>query len=200
MRREAIEWCDIWVAQAKGTDLPRALLVGDSITRSYYQKVADGLRGRYACARVATSKCVGDPGLFGELDLVLSEYAFEVIHFNNGMHGWDYTEPEYAAGLASALDGLKVRAPDARLIVALTTPVRAGDAFAEIDQKTQRVRERNRIASALAAERGIEVNDLFEIVIDHPEYHADRVHFNSRGQAELGSRVEMMIANAGRTA
>jgi lysophospholipase L1-like esterase len=195
--RESIEWCDIWVTQAKGGDLPRALLVGDSITRSYYQAVADSLRGRYACARLATSKCVGDPVLFEELDLLLSEYTFDVIHFNNGMHGWDYTEAAYASGLGSVLDRIRRDAPDARLILALTTPVRSGDAFAEIDEMTERVVERNRIASALAAQRGIEINDLFDVVIDHPEYHSDRVHFNPQGQAALGSRVADAIDRAG---
>ena len=29
---------------------------------------------------------------------------FAVIHFNNGMHGWGYTEPQYAAGLPGGID------------------------------------------------------------------------------------------------
>lgn len=32
LAREAIEWCDIWIPEANGTDLPRVLLIGDSIT------------------------------------------------------------------------------------------------------------------------------------------------------------------------
>ena len=31
--REGIEWCDIWISHANETNLPRVLLIGDSITR-----------------------------------------------------------------------------------------------------------------------------------------------------------------------
>ena len=31
--RERIEWADIWVTDADKDDLPRVLLIGDSITR-----------------------------------------------------------------------------------------------------------------------------------------------------------------------
>lgn len=34
--RESIEWCDIWISHANETNLPRVLLIGDSITRDYY--------------------------------------------------------------------------------------------------------------------------------------------------------------------
>ena len=47
---------------------------------------------RYACARVTSSKCVADSTFAGELALVLDDYEFAVIHFNNGLHGWDYSE------------------------------------------------------------------------------------------------------------
>ncbi|MFX3891450.1 hypothetical protein ACJBV1_11045, partial [Streptococcus suis] len=32
--RESIEWCDIWISHANETNLPRVLLIGDSITRA----------------------------------------------------------------------------------------------------------------------------------------------------------------------
>ena len=34
--RERIEWADIWVTDADKDDLPRVLLIGDSITRGYF--------------------------------------------------------------------------------------------------------------------------------------------------------------------
>ena len=36
---ESIEWCDIWISHANETNLPRVLLIGDSITRAYYPEV-----------------------------------------------------------------------------------------------------------------------------------------------------------------
>jgi hypothetical protein len=37
--RESIEWCDIWISHANETNLPRVLLIGDSIAREYYPEV-----------------------------------------------------------------------------------------------------------------------------------------------------------------
>ncbi len=37
--RESIEWCDIWLSHAHEANLPRAFLIGDSITRAYYPDV-----------------------------------------------------------------------------------------------------------------------------------------------------------------
>ncbi|MHB8974904.1 MAG: hypothetical protein ACYC4N_31125, partial [Pirellulaceae bacterium] len=37
--RERIEWADIWVTDADKNDLPRVLLIGDSITRGYFDGV-----------------------------------------------------------------------------------------------------------------------------------------------------------------
>ena len=76
VHRENIEWCDIWVSGATGTTYPRVLLIGDSIARSYYPHVQKQLEGRYACARIASSKCVADPVYVRELELVLREYEF----------------------------------------------------------------------------------------------------------------------------
>src|SRR5215472_14441734 len=93
--REAIEWCDIWISHANETNLPRVLLIGDSISRAYYPEVETRLAGKAFVARLATSRFVADPQLLKELALVLDETKFDVIHFNNGMHGWQHSEEEY---------------------------------------------------------------------------------------------------------
>ena len=50
--RERIEWMDIWVTDADKNDLPRVLLVGDSITRGYFGGVEKQLQGKAYCARL----------------------------------------------------------------------------------------------------------------------------------------------------
>jgi hypothetical protein len=193
-RREHIEWCDIWVAGAEADRRPRLLLVGDSITRSYYDDVAKAIEGRLDGARLTTSKFVGDPGFAMELRLLLDQYEFAVIHFNNGLHGWDYSEAEYDAGLRAAFDLLAARAPRARLIWAHSTPVRKPGGGAALDPSTGRVRERNRLAAALCRERAVPVNDLFAPLIDHPEYFsADGVHLVEAGRALLGAQVAAAV-------
>jgi len=44
--RESIEWCDIWISHANETNLPRVLLIGDSIARDYYPEVEKRLAGK----------------------------------------------------------------------------------------------------------------------------------------------------------
>lgn len=196
--REAIEWCNVWaVGCDQEAGAPRLLLIGDSITQSYYDGVARLLDGRYRCARITTSRCAGDPQLKKEMALLLDEFPFAAIHFNNGLHGWDYSESDYAAGLADAFAFLRERAPQSRLIWASTTPVwEKQDSGVLAAAKTDRVRERNRLAASLAASRGILINDLFSRVIDHPEWvSADGVHFAPAGQEALAEQVAALLCD-----
>ena len=85
--RENIEWLDVWVPGNGVKDRPRVLLIGDSITRAYYKTVEDTLKGKAIVCRLATSKSLGDPGLLDEVKLVLGQATFDVVHFNNRMHG-----------------------------------------------------------------------------------------------------------------
>lgn len=192
--REQIEWRDIWVSGANDESLPRVLLVGDSIARSYFAHVEQELQGVYLCARLTTSTCVWDKVFEKELALLLDDYRFSVIHFNNGLHGWDYDEASYAKGLCRVLNYLAERCPESRLLLANTTPLRWADNLDVFDSKTDRVRERNRLTREIAFTRKLPVTDLFGCVIDHPEYYSeDGVHFNLDGQSVLGKHVARSI-------
>src|SRR4051812_27896194 len=70
--REAIEWCDVWITHANETNLPRVLLVGDSIARDYYPEVEKRLAGKAFVGRLATSRFVADLVLLKEIETVLS--------------------------------------------------------------------------------------------------------------------------------
>src|ERR1051325_4851438 len=122
--RESIEWCDIWISHANETNLPRVLLIGDSIARDYYPEVEKRLAGKAFVARLATSRFVADPVLLKEIELVLSQEKFDVIHFNNGMHGWQHSEAEYREAFPKFIKALRKHAPDAKLIWGTTTPLR----------------------------------------------------------------------------
>src|SRR3984957_5729086 len=97
--KEPIEWCDIWISHADETNLPRVLLIGDSITRAYYPEVERQLAGRAYVGRLSSSAFISDPALLDQIKMVLKQYKFDVIHFNNGMHGWEHSEKEYAQAL-----------------------------------------------------------------------------------------------------
>src|SRR5258707_911246 len=92
--RESIEWCDIWFSHANETNLPRVLLIGDSIAREYYPEVEKRLAGKAFVGRLATSRFAADPVLLTEIATVLDGTKFDLIQFNNGMHGWQHSEED----------------------------------------------------------------------------------------------------------
>jgi hypothetical protein len=195
--RERIEWIDIWVTDADKNNLPRVLFVGDSITRGYFSPVEKHLAGKAYCARLTTSKCVSDPTFNDDLLLLLKQYKFSVIHFNNGLHGWGYTEDQYRDGLAENVAAVKEHAGDAKFIWATTTPVREKANLETFAERTDRVKVRNKLASEIMTEQQVPTDDLFELVKDHAEWTSgDGVHFNGQGNEALAKQVaESVLEN-----
>src|SRR5580765_7620974 len=182
--RESIEWCDIWISHANETNLPRVLLIGDSIAREYYPEVEKRLAGKAFVARLATSRFVADPVLLKEIELVLDQTKFDVIHFNNGMHGWQHSEAEYREAFSKFIKAIRTHAPKAKLIWATTTPLRDGKGVTydtKAEYSDDRIAARNAIAAEIVASQNIPTVDLNTAVRGHPEYHSDNVHFNGQG-------------------
>ena len=195
--REAMEWCNIWIPDSTGTKLPRVLLIGDSITGGYGPKVADSLKGKASVARLTTSKSIGDPALLAEVALVLEQCPFDVVHFNNGLHGWGYTEAEYEKHFPELVATIRKHAPKAKLIWATITPTRNRENLAVLSDGAKRVQARNKAAEAIVTREGIAVDDLYALVKDHPEYWSpDGVHFNGKGIAVQVEQVTQRILEA----
>ena len=192
--RERIEWIDIWVTNADQDDLPRVLLVGDSIVRGYFAETEKRLSGKASCARLTTSKCVSDPTFNEDLQLLLKQYKFDVIHFNNGLHGWGYDEEQYREGLSNTVAALKKHAPHAKLIWATTTPDRDKSDLQKFGKRAERVKDRNRIAAEIMEQHRIPSDDLFGLVENQPDWHSnDGVHFNAQGKETQASQVAETI-------
>jgi hypothetical protein len=187
-RPEEIEWT--WEVRPLhvGPKLPNVLLVGDSITRNYFPEVQRQLANVANVYLFATSASVGDPRLSGQLREFASmeNVPFEVIHFNNGMHGWTYSEDEYKNAFPSLLHELHAIAPTASLIWATTTPVKAetspGPTNARIDA-------RNSIALTFISKAGMPVDDQHELMTQHTDQYADDVHFNPAGASIQGKQA-----------
>lgn len=200
--RESIEWCDIWISHANETNRPRVLLIGDSIARDYYPEVAKRLAGKAFVARLATSRFIADDVLLKEIALVLDQTKFDVIHFNNGMHGWQHSEAEYRQAFPQFLETIRSHAPQASLIWATTTPLRDGTGVTgdtKVKYSDERIAARNTLASEIVTAQRIPTNDLNTPMRDHPEYHSDNVHFNGKGSvilaAQVAAAIEKSLAN-----
>ena len=194
--REAIEWCDIWISHANETKLPRVLLIGDSIVRDYYPEVEKRLSNKAFVARLSSSRFISDPVLLKEIELVLDGTKFDVIQFNNGMHGWQHTEAEYRKAFPKLIKTMRAHAPKARLVWATTTPLRDGKDVT-YDTKAQysdeRIAARNAIAAEFVTAQNIPTDDLNASMRGHPEYHSDNVHFNSQGIQIQADQVSVEI-------
>jgi hypothetical protein len=191
-RPEEIEWT--WEVRPSHVDakLPNVLLVGDSITRNYYPEVQRQLADIANVYLFASSTSVGDPRLPRQLHEFASmeDVPFSVVHFNNGMHGWAYSEEEYKKAFPSLLHALHVIASRASLIWATTTPVRAEKSPGPTNA---RINARNNIALAFVTKAGIPVDDQHKLMTQHTDEYEDDVHFNTTGASIQGKQVAEVI-------
>lgn len=196
--RERIEWIRLWLPNVNKRDLPQVLLLGDSITQAYYKDVAADLKGKAYVGYLTSSLSVGDPMLPKQVALVLRNYKFDVIHFNNGLHGKGYSEKEYARYFPQYVKSIRANSHGAKLIWTTSTPVRTGKDMSEFAPWTKRVIARNRIADAYVRKAGIRIDDLYAAVLHHPEYYlgVDGTHPNAKGRAAEARDVTTSILKA----
>jgi hypothetical protein len=185
---EEIEWT--WEVRPSHPDpkLPNVLLLGDSITRAYYPGVLHGLDGHANVYLFATSASVGDPRLPDEIRQFhnMESIRFGVVHFNNGMHGWGYSEEQYKKAFPGFVKVVQSIAPGGRVIWATTTPVKSD---ASNGASNPRIDARNQIANAFVSSRSIAVDDQHALMSHHSDLHKDSVHFNDTGASIQAAQV-----------
>jgi hypothetical protein len=190
---EEIEWT--WEVRPPHPDpkLPNVLLLGDSISRNYFPQVTRDLAGTANVYLMASSTSVGDPRLLREIRefATLQKVPFRVVHFNNGMHGWGYTEAQYRAQFPAFLHTVRALAgTGGTLIWATTTPVKKEAANGATNP---RVDARNAIAQSLVQKAGIPIDDQHALMSHHTNLYQDTVHFNSAGSDLMGDQAAATI-------
>ena len=194
--RERIEWVNVWIEDAEKPAPRRVLLIGDSIVGNYFPAVSKLLAGKAACMKLHGSRCVGDPVLLQEAKVALSLYKFDVIHVNNGLHGFGTSDEDYARFLPQYLDYLHRLQPQAKIVWARTTDVHPTD-YKSYATTHARIVKRNAAADAAVKERGYPVTDLYALSNAHPEYHVkDGCHFSAEGGKALAEAVAASIEAA----
>jgi hypothetical protein len=193
---EEIEWT--WEVRPAHPDpnLPNVLLLGDSVARNYFPQVVKDLTGIANVYLMAVSTSVGDPRLPHQIAefAAMENVAFRVVHFNNGMHGWRYTEPQYKIAFPALLSSVR-RLTDkgGRLIWANTTPVKSD---ASSGATNPRIEERNAIAEEQVRAAGISIDDQHTLMTGHPDLYQDAIHFGPRGADIMGDHVAASIRAA----
>lgn len=185
--------------------LPRVLLIGDSISIGYTLPVRELLKGKANLLRIPVN---GGPTARGMqmLDAWLGGQQWDVIHFNWGLHDikrmkarkvdisgeWQVAPEIYRRNL----DGLvrKLKNTGAKLIWAATTPVPEGTGSRVAGDEVKA----NAIAAAVMQEHGVPINNLHAYVLPHLEHYQrpKNVHFTDAGSAFLGKKVAEVIGSA----
>jgi hypothetical protein len=189
---EEIEWTWEVRPDHANPSLPNVLLVGDSISRNYFPEVRRNLKDVANVYLFASSICVGDPRLENELEEFsrMEGIQFRVVHFNNGLHGWQYTDEQYRKAFPAYLDAIRALSPNAVLIWASSTPMKKPD---EPGASNRRVDARDKIALKFVERAGILVDDQHELMMKHQNLYQDNVHFNDIGSDIQGRQAANLI-------
>ena len=174
-------------------NLPRVLLVGDSICQGYQGKVAAKLEGKANVTYWASSYCVTSPGYLRLLAFYLDEAEYDVVHFNNGLHSCETPIADYAKVYRAALRLIKKKQPKAKLVWASSTPLNT------TDSRAGKVAALNAAAhrAAESVEDVVE-NDLYSLAnpLDRKAYWVDTHHYTDAGYELLASQVAEMVSAA----
>src|SRR6201996_1600404 len=191
---EEIEWT--WEVRPPHPDpkLPNVLLLGDSLSRNYFPEVTKDLAGTANVYLMASSTSVGDPRLPRQIRefAKMENVPFRIVHFNNGMHGWDYTETQYQASFPEFLRTVRsLVATNNGLIWATITPVQP-KAFN--GATNGRVDARNAIAQTFIHAEHIPIDDQHALMTQHQDLYQDTVHFNTAGSNLMGDQAAAAIS------
>lgn len=199
-------------------ELPNVLILGDSISIGYtlpvrarLQDVANVYRPLAGKGPKARAKnCAGTTRGLKSIDSWIGETKWDVIHFNFGLHDLKHsvggkksnleTDPQqatpeqYRENLTHIV--AKLKATNAKLIFATTTPISPGTLNPL--RKPEYPPVYNEIAVEIMQENEIEINDLFALCepqlarIQKPK----NCHFNARGRELQAEQVAKVITAA----
>lgn len=183
----------------------KVLLMGDSIQIGYQNMVKDLLSDKYEVYFTE------DNGRFVQYSYWLinqfyKEHGdFDILHFNNGYWDMNIEHPmkealnsveEYTYGLRKIVNYAKQR--NTRVIFATTTPVYDEGSSndntgvkASITYKNEWVTKYNEAAVKLMKELDVEVNDLYNIMLQGEKYYKceDMLHLSDEGSLVCAKQI-----------
>ncbi len=190
--KEQFEWIHSWCDETVKDDLPRVLLVGDSITHNYQEKVRALLKDVCYVDYISTSYAI-DTDIYNKLVYAfMTDSKYDLIHFNHGLHGIHLSKKSYQSRMKKLLSKVD---KEVKLVLATSTIVyREGNKRLD-GAWMKRVRERNAAVQEIAAEKGYTIDDLYTVSTSIPkEYrYVDGTHYLQEGYAMLAETVAECI-------
>ncbi len=192
MKREQKEWMQSWCDETNSSNLPRVLLVGDSITRGYQERVRKRLEGVCYVDYISLSYAIDQPIFAKMLKLFIETSKYDIIHFNHGLHGIHMSKRTYKSGVKKLLSKI---IDNKKLILATTTIVYHANTRRKYGAWMKRVRERNLAVYELANDFNCTVDDLFTVSTKIPfeSRSSDGFHYATVGYEMLADSVAESI-------
>ena len=187
MQKEQFEWIHSWCDNTQREDLPRVLLIGDSITHGYQTKVRELLAGKYLVDYIACSYSV-DSVFYNQLiSAFAADSKYDVIHFNHGLHGAHMTTEVYTSGM-DALTASLTKIGKVILVTSTKNYYPGTDTPTDFHTK---VVDRNAALLPLAEKYGCTIDDLYAVSASLPitAYSPDGTHFAEEGYTALAAAV-----------
>lgn len=181
-------------------NLPRVLLIGDSISIGYTLPTRKLLEGKANVHRIPTN---GGPTINGMSNLKkwLGDDRWDVIHFNWGLHDIKMMDGKHQVPIDEYEKNLRLlvqqmKATKAKLIWASTTPVPDGNV--NPPRKDSDVVAYNAVAKKIMDENGVVIDDLYVFALPRLKeiQQPVNVHFSPTGSAELAKQVVSSILKA----
>jgi lysophospholipase L1-like esterase len=186
-------------------DIPRVLLLGDSIRMSYQPHVAKLLDGKANVVGPADN-CQYSLYTLSSLDRWIAELGKpDIVHWNNGIHDSGHNPARspvqipidmYQANLEFILDRLIALTPNA--IWASITPVHPDRPFrdSEWSWRNEEIDQYNNVARELMASRSIPINDLHTLLWNNlAEFLSeDQLHLSEAGQQACAKEVAESVS------
>jgi len=196
MRQKVAGQSNAWDFVHDDPTLPRVLLIGDSVSRGYTQAVRKALAGKANVHR-APANCGPTATGIKRIDAWLtsagSDEAWDVIHFNFGIHDRNTPITDYTTRLEQLIK--RMQATGAALVWASTTPIPDDP---KTGQTAASIVDRNAAAAKLMADRNVAIDDLFGFITPHlaEVQPPNDVHFTGKGYDLLGRQVAESILTA----
>ena len=192
--RENIEWSMYYAfgMTDETRNLPRVLLVGDSICNFYQTDVRERLKGKANVTFWVSSYCVTRPEYKRHLMFALDDAKYDVIHFNNGLHSLKTPTDAWAKSLKATLELIREKQPQAKIVWCSSTPLTDAD-------KTAKCRELNAAAAKEVAEfGGIATDDLFSLLdpLDRAANWSDEYHHRQAARKKESEQVAASVLSA----
>jgi beta-glucanase (GH16 family) len=189
--------------------LPRALLIGDSISIGYTLDTRAMLKGKANVHRIPVNGGDTARGL-SAMDEWLGKGKWDVIHFNWGLHDLKYVDPasrklvgptkgkqvrpvdQYAANLGKLVK--RMQKSGAKLIFATTTPVPKGCGGRVFGD----AKKYNDAALKVMKANSVPIDDLYAFALPRLKtiQRPANVHFVSAGSKALATQVAASIVTA----